>query len=132
MTSKRWCLHPDLGIYMGRHSTLNSYFMNILGTVCGIFGVPGGNVIPGMVLPMGFHADERDPETWRTVASNLPPAAAGSFPPAAMPEEILSDHPHRLRAVYVSACNPCGPIPTPAPTRRPSNGWIFSWSMISS
>ena len=47
MTTKQWCMHPDLGIYMGRHSTLNSYFMNILGAICGIFCVRGGNVIPG-------------------------------------------------------------------------------------
>jgi anaerobic selenocysteine-containing dehydrogenase len=111
MTTKRWCVHTDLGIYMGRQSTLNSYLVHILGAVCGIFGVRGGNVIPGMVMPMGFHADERDPKTWRTVVTNLPPAAAGSFPAAAMPEEILSDHPERLRAVHVSACNPLRAYP---------------------
>jgi anaerobic selenocysteine-containing dehydrogenase len=111
MTTRRWCLHPDLGIYMGRRSTLNSYLLNILGAVCGIFGVRGGNIIPGMVMPMGFHADERDPKTWRTVTTNLPPVAAGSFPPAAMPEEILTDHPKRLRAVLVSSCNPLRAYP---------------------
>jgi anaerobic selenocysteine-containing dehydrogenase len=111
MTTRRWCLHPDLGIYMGRHSTLNSYLLNILGAICGIFGTRGGNIIPGMVMPMGFHADERDPKTWRTVTTQLPPAAAGSFPPAAMPEEILTDHPDRLRAVLVSACNPLRAYP---------------------
>ena len=111
LTTKRWCVHPDLGIYMGRKSVLNSYLMNILGSICGIFCVPGGNVIPGMVLPMGFHADERNPNTWRTTITQMPPAAAGSFPPAVMPEEILNDHPQRLRAVYVSACNPLRSYP---------------------
>jgi anaerobic selenocysteine-containing dehydrogenase len=111
MTTKRWCMHPDLGIYMGRHSTLNSYLLNILAAICGVFGVRGGNVIPGMVMPMGFHADERDPQTWRTITTNLPPVAAGSFPTAVMPEEILSDHPDRLRVVYVSACNPLRAYP---------------------
>ena len=106
MATKRWCMHPDLGIYMGRHSTLNSYLMNILGAICGIFCVRGGNVIPGMVMPMGFHADERNPGTWRTVETAMPPAAGGSFPPNVMPEEILNDRPDRLRAVLVSACNP--------------------------
>jgi anaerobic selenocysteine-containing dehydrogenase len=62
-------------------------------------------------VPMGFHADERDPKTWRTVMTGMPPAAAGSFPPAVMPEEILNDHPERLRAVYVSACNPLRSYP---------------------
>ena len=111
MTTKRWCIHPDLGIYMGRHSTLNSYLICILGAVCGIFGMRGGNIIPGMVMPMGFHADERDDKIWRTVETGLPPAAAGSFPPAVMPEEIMSDHPDKLRAVLVSACNPLRAYP---------------------
>jgi anaerobic selenocysteine-containing dehydrogenase len=111
MTSKRWCVHPDLGIYMGRHSTLNSYLMNILGVICGRFGVRGGNLIPGMVMPLGFHADERNPKTWRTVATNMPPAAAGSFPPAVLPEEIVHEHPERLRALYVNGCNPLRSYP---------------------
>ena len=111
MTTKRWCIHPDLGIYMGRRSTLNSYLMAILMATCGVFCVRGGNVIPGMLVPLGRHADERDPKTWRTPATNMPPAAGGSFPPAVMPEEILSDHPERLRAVYVSGCNPLRAYP---------------------
>jgi anaerobic selenocysteine-containing dehydrogenase len=111
MTAKCWCMHPDLGIYMGRHSTLNSYLMNILGVISGIFGVRGGNVIPGMVMPLGFHADERNPKTWRTVATDMPPAAAGSFPPAVIPEEIQNEHPDRLRAIYVNGCNPLRSYP---------------------
>lgn len=111
LTSKRWSLHQDLGIYMGRHSTLNSYLLTILGAVCGIFQTTGGNMIPGMVMPLGFHADERNPKVWKTVTTKMPPAAAGSFPPAVMPEEILSSHPERLRAVYVSACNPLRAYP---------------------
>ena len=111
MTTKRWSFHQDLGIYMGRHSTLNSYLLHILGAVCGVFQTPGGNYIPGMLMPMGFHADERNPKVWKTVTTQMPPAAAGSFPPSVMPEEILSDHPERLRAVYVSACNPLRAYP---------------------
>ena len=111
MSVKRWSVHPDLGIYMGRNSTLNSYLLHVLCAALGALGVRGGNVIPGFVMPLGFHADERDPKTWRTMVSNLPPVAAGSFPPAAMPEEILSDHPQRLRAVCVSACNPLRSYP---------------------
>ncbi|MDY6824456.1 MAG: molybdopterin dinucleotide binding domain-containing protein [Thermodesulfobacteriota bacterium] len=104
-------MHPDLGLFMGRHSTLNSYLLMILQLVCGRVLVPGGNIVPGMVMPMGFHADERDEKTWRTVATNMPPAAAGAFPPAVLPEEILTDHPERIRAVYVSACNPLRSYP---------------------
>ncbi|MBI9075229.1 MAG: molybdopterin-dependent oxidoreductase [Desulfatibacillum sp.] len=111
MTTKKWCMHPDLGLYMGRKGMLSLYLLKTLAAVCGRFGVRGGNVIPGFVVPMGFHADERDPKTWRTVETNMPPVAAGSFPPAVMPEEILSSHPDHLRAVYVSAVNPLRAYP---------------------
>ena len=111
MAAKRWCMHPDLGIYMGRNSVMNSYMMNILGAVCGVFCTPGGNMIPGMVAPLGFNADERNPKIWRTIATNMPPASAGAFPPSVMPEEILNDHPERLRVVYTSACNPLRAYP---------------------
>ncbi|MCG8564173.1 MAG: molybdopterin-dependent oxidoreductase, partial [Desulfobacterales bacterium] len=111
MTETVWSIHPDLGIYMGRHSALNSYFMMILGSVCGIFGKPGGNIVAGMVMPLGRHADERNPKNWRTVATDLPPAAAGSYPPAVLPEEILTPGPDRVRAVLVSATNPLRAYP---------------------
>ena len=111
MATRSWCLHPDLGVYMGRRSTLSCYLINLLLAACGRIGVHGGNLIPGMVMPMGFHADERDPKTWRTLVNRLPPAAGGSFPPAALPEEILNDDPQRLRAVLVSACNPLRAYP---------------------
>lgn len=111
MTTRRWCFHQDLGIYMGRHSTLNSYLLYVLAAVCGVLQVSGGNLIPGMIVAPGSHADERNPDVWKTVTTHMPPAAAGAFPPAVMPEEILSDHPERLRAVYVSACNPLRAYP---------------------
>ncbi len=111
MTLQPWCVHPDLGVYMGRHSVLTYYFILILGAVCGILGRAGGNRIPGMVMPMGSHADERNPKTWRTVATHLPPAAAGAFPPAALPEEILTPGKDRIRAVFTSAVNPLRAYP---------------------
>jgi anaerobic selenocysteine-containing dehydrogenase len=67
--------------------------------------VPGGNFIPGAVMPLGGHSDERNPKTWRTIATDFP-AIMGTFPPNVMPEEILSNHPERLRAALVSAANP--------------------------
>ena len=106
MKEKKWAYHPDLGIYMGRNSTLNSYLLNILGAICGIFGRKGGNVIPGFLAPVGYHADERDEKTWKTLISKMPPAAAGSFPASVLPEEILNDHPEKIRNVIVAACNP--------------------------
>ncbi len=105
LTTRNWSCHCDLGILMGRTSTVNSYLELILLTICGRIGVPGGNFIPGAVMPLGGHSDERNPKTWRTVATDFP-AIMGTFPPNVMPEEILSNHPERLRAALVSAANP--------------------------
>jgi anaerobic selenocysteine-containing dehydrogenase len=103
--TRKSSLRYDLGIFMGRHSGLNSYLIVILQSICGRLCVPGGNIIPGHMMPIGSHTDERDPKVWRTVTTNSFPVC-GSFPPNVMPEEILSDHPERLRAVMVSGLNP--------------------------
>ncbi len=105
LTTRRWGMHPDLGVFMNRHSTLTSYLYYLLMTVCGTIGQKGGNVIPGYLMPLGAHSDSTDPKAWRTVASDFP-AIMGVYPPNVMPEEILSGHPQRLRAVLCSQSNP--------------------------
>ncbi len=104
-TTLKSSLHSDLGILMNRHSTVTSYLEMVLLAICGRIGAPGGNVIPGTIMPMGSHSDERNPKTWRTAATDFP-AIMGYFPPNVMPEEILSESPDRLRAVIVSSSNP--------------------------
>lgn len=103
--TRKSCLRYDLGILMNRHSAVSSYLAATLLAICGRIGVRGGNVFHGPLVPIGSHSDDRDPKTWRTMATNFPPVV-GCFPPNAMPEEILSDHPERLRAVIVSGANP--------------------------
>lgn len=103
--TRKSCLRNDLGIFMGRHSGLSSYLIIILQAICGRIGMPGGAVLPGHMMPIGSHSDERSTKTWRTVATNSFPVC-GCFPPNVMPEEIMSDHPERLRAVMVSGANP--------------------------
>jgi anaerobic selenocysteine-containing dehydrogenase len=103
--TRRSSLHSDLGILLNRHSTVTSYLETVLLAVCGRIGVAGGNVIPGTIMPLGSHSDERNPRTWRTVATDFP-AIMGYFPPNVMPEEILSGKEERLRAVIASGSNP--------------------------
>jgi anaerobic selenocysteine-containing dehydrogenase len=105
LATRKWCMHTDLGIYMNRHSTPASYLHLILTAICGRFCVRGGNVIPGNFMPLGAHTDERDPKTWRTVTTDFP-ALMGVFPPNVLPEEIMSDHPERTRAVMCCQSNP--------------------------
>ena len=105
LSRRRWCMHTDLGVIMNRHSTLTSYLYMLLTAVCGRFCVSGGCVIPGSVMPLGSHSDERKQSTWRTKATNFP-EIMGYFPPNVFPEEVLSDNPERLRAVVISSSNP--------------------------
>lgn len=103
--TRKSSLHPDLGVLMGRHSSLTTYLEIILLAVCGRLFVPGGNVVPGYLMTMGAHTDEQDPRNWKTMATGFP-ALLGMHPPNAMPEEINNDRPERLRAVFVSSSNP--------------------------
>ncbi len=105
LSRRRWCMHTDLGVIMNRHSTLTSYLYMLLTAVCGRFCVPGGCVIPGSVMPLGSHSDERMQGTWRTKETDFP-EIMGYFPPNVFPEEVLSDNPERLRAVVISSSNP--------------------------
>jgi anaerobic selenocysteine-containing dehydrogenase len=103
--TRKSSLRYDLGIFMGRHSGLSSYLITILEAICGRIGVPGGVIFTGHMMPSGSRADERDPKIWRAVATNAFPVCA-AFPPNVVPEEIMSDHPERLRAVFVAGANP--------------------------
>jgi anaerobic selenocysteine-containing dehydrogenase len=94
---------------MTRHSTLISYLENVFMTICGRIGVRGGDVFP--INPMRGQSarrqgpDEKESGSWRTTVTDFA-AIAGIYPPNVMPEEILSDHPDRLRTVIVSGANP--------------------------
>jgi anaerobic selenocysteine-containing dehydrogenase len=103
--TRKSSLRSDLGILMGRHSTLNSYLELIVLTLSGRIGVNGGNVFPGHLMPMGSHTPEDDPRAWRTEATGIP-GIMGVFPPNVLPEEIDNDLPRRIRALIISGSNP--------------------------
>ena len=107
-TTRKSSHHSDLGVLMTRHSTLISYLENVLRAICGRIGVKGGNVFPLSLRGGGRRRetpDEREARLWRTTATDFP-AITGVYPPNVMPEEIMADHPDRLRAVIVSSTNP--------------------------
>ncbi len=108
-TTRKSCHHSDLGVLMNRHSTLISYLETVLRAVCGRIGVEGGNIFPvslrGGVRKRTAATDERESRYWRTVVTDYP-GITRVYPPNVMPEEIMSDHPDRLRTVIVSGANP--------------------------
>ena len=105
--TRKSSIHPDLGVLMNRHSTVTSALEIILMAVCGRIAVPGGNIVPGSI-PLaggGSSGDKKKEDGWKTVQTGFP-AFSGYYPPNVMPEEIMNDHPDRLRAVLCCGANP--------------------------
>jgi anaerobic selenocysteine-containing dehydrogenase len=90
----------DLGIQQAPHSTLCSYINRLLWILTGNFGNPGG-----MHLHTSFVNLFRDPRVRRTPVTGAP-ILAGLVPCNVIPDEILTDHPDRFRAMIVESANP--------------------------
>jgi len=97
LTTKRWGVHQDLGLFCGRHSTLNSYLMVVLEVICGVALVPGATIVNECWAARGNTINEKDPKVWRTpVTGSFPVLEA--YPSCAMPLEMLSEREDRIRA----------------------------------
>ena len=46
LTTKKWGCHQDLGLFMGRHNTLNCYLHLMLDVLCRVALVHGGCILP--------------------------------------------------------------------------------------
>ncbi len=100
-------IFEDLGIQMNRHSTLNSYLNKLLWVLTGNFGKRGAQYIPASIVPITGKLDKlaagaeckRTPVTGDRIISGLTPCNS-------IPDEILSDHPKRYRAMIVESGNP--------------------------
>jgi anaerobic selenocysteine-containing dehydrogenase len=99
----------DLGVEQTHYSTLISYLLRVLVVLTGNVGRPGGCVfLENFLPPMQDPSRVSEPE--RALASGIPAIRAlgnaGMFSPTLLPEEILVDHPERVRAVIVEGANP--------------------------
>jgi anaerobic selenocysteine-containing dehydrogenase len=90
----------DLGIQQAPNSTLCSYVNRLLWILTGNFGNPGG-----MHLHTSFVNLFRDPRVRRTPVTGAN-VIAGLVPCNVIPDEILTDHPDRFRAMIVESANP--------------------------
>ncbi len=93
----------DLGVQMNRHSTLVSYLHRLLAFGTGNFGRRGTAYSPASLQPFVSGASARELPRSPVTAS---PIIAGLVPCNAIPDEILTDHPRRFRAMFVEAANP--------------------------
>ncbi len=100
-------IFEDLGIQMNRHSTLNSYLNKLLWVLTGNFAKRGAQYVPASIVPITGKLDKlaagieckRTPVTGDRIISGLTPCNT-------IPDEILSDHPKRYRAMIVESGNP--------------------------
>jgi anaerobic selenocysteine-containing dehydrogenase len=91
----------DLGVQQSRHSTLNSYLEKLVYLVTGHFGRRGTSNLHthfGALIGKG-KGEKRTPVTGQRIIS-------GILPCNAIPDEILTDHPDRFRALLVESGNP--------------------------
>jgi len=104
----------DLGLQMNVHSTLGSYLQRLAWLLTGHYGRPGTNnaFVPFLSLAKaskgeGFAASSRPAQR---VERRSPVAGAkiiiGLIPCNVIPEEILTDHPKRYRAMLIECGNP--------------------------
>lgn len=95
-------IFEDLGIQQAPHSTLNSYLEKLIYVLTGNFAKPGGmNIHTRMAgLGGGKEGGKTSPVGGHRIITGLIPANV-------IPDEILTDHPKRFRAMIVESTNPC-------------------------
>jgi formate dehydrogenase len=98
----------DLGVQMGRHSTLVSYLEKLVWLLTGNLARPGSQYAASALAPLGKvrrgEATPSDDGPRSPVAGAR--IVAGLVPCNVIAEEILTDHPDRYRAMIVESGNP--------------------------
>lgn len=103
----------DLGMQMNVHSTLGSYLQRLIWVLTGHYGRPGTSnaYIPFLSLAKASKGDTAvSKKAAPRVEKRSPVANAkiiiGLIPCNVIPEEILTDHPKRYRAMLIETGNP--------------------------
>jgi anaerobic selenocysteine-containing dehydrogenase len=94
----------ELGIEQIPHSTLNSYLHKLIWLLIGSVGKPGGMNLHSSFLDLtrifeSFSTPATTPVTGSRVVCGLVPCNV-------IPDEILTDHPKRFRAMVIESTNP--------------------------
>ena len=101
-------IFEDLGIQQSRDSTLNSYLEKLVFLLTGNFAKRGAmNIHTAFASLAGggkAGTDRRTPVGGHRIITGLVPGAA-------IPDEILTDHPDRFRAMIVESGNPVHSLP---------------------
>jgi anaerobic selenocysteine-containing dehydrogenase len=101
----------DLGLEHSSFNTLTSYMVRVLLLMTGNYGRQGGNFFVqlfGPKMPYFKHMTQALESSIQAIPAVLP---IPQFPPAILPEEILSSHPDRIRALICDGTNPLASYP---------------------
>jgi anaerobic selenocysteine-containing dehydrogenase len=101
----------DLGIQQAPNSTLSSYLNKLLWILTGNFAKKGSQHLHSSFAPLFSTVSGRTPVTGA-------PIIAGLVPSNAVPEEILTNHPNRFRAMIVESGNPAHSLADSAACRK--------------
>ena len=106
-------VYEDLGIEQSPHSTLNSYLEKLLFALTGNLGKPGGmNAATSLTgLFSGTLSSETSPVGGHRIIGGMIPANV-------IPDEILTDHPKRFRAMLIESENPAHSVADSARMRE--------------
>lgn len=103
----------DLGLQMNRHSTLGSYLQRLVWLLTGHYGKRGANnaITPFLALSKASKGDNSVGKSTKARVERRSPVVGakiiiGLIPCNVIPEEILTDHPKRYRAMLVHSGNP--------------------------
>lgn len=101
--AKTVAVRSDLGIEMSLNSTLNAYLKRLLFILSGNFNKHGTNHLATWFMPIiGNSREGKEKPTMVTQTNDI----AKLYPPNILSLEIDSDHPKRLRALFVDSSNP--------------------------
>lgn len=115
-SAKRVSMIEDLGVQMNMHSTLNSYLNRLVWLLTGNYGKPGAN--NAFVPLLNLSNSNRKPAQSKGASQSAPPrkwthspvtnskVIMGLIPCNVIPDEILTDHPKRFRAMFIESSNP--------------------------
>ena len=95
----------DLGVQMNRDSTLVSYVEKLVWLLTGNLGKRGGQYVFSNLTSIGRDRGLPSDELPRSPVAGAP-IISGLVPCNVIPEEILTDHPLRYRAMLVESANP--------------------------
>jgi anaerobic selenocysteine-containing dehydrogenase len=115
-SAKSVSMIEDLGVQMNRHSTLNSYLNRLVWLLTGNYAKIGANnaFVPFLNLSNSNRSASKSqdagkpapPRKWTHSPVTGSKVIMGLIPCNVIPDEILTEHPKRFRAMFIESSNP--------------------------